>query len=143
MNNWLTRLRYGVARASASESSGLLKFVEPGAATIAGTIDIVGLVMPEAPDEVVAMNCVVAVEDIETIVRVTFRFRAATEARLDLIGDTLDNSWVKRDAGMLGDVELIMSQWSSGASLGQDGSKRLVRSANYNLTVARPLRNRY
>lgn len=143
MTNWLTDVRYGVARASAQESSGLLKFAEPGAATVAGTIDIVGVVMPDAPDEIVSLNCVVLVEDVETIVRATFRFRAATEARLDLIGDTLDNSWVKRDAGTLGDVELIMSQWASGASLGQDGSNRLIRSANYNLTVARPLRNRY
>jgi hypothetical protein len=148
--NWLTELRYGTAFVAASESAGLLKFVVPsnGASIdeiddVAGQIDIVGLVMPESPDEVVALNCVVIVEAAETIVRATFRYRAKSEARLDEIGDTLDNIFTKRDAGMLGSVELIAGQWSSGASLGQDGSQRITRSANYYLTVARPLRNRY
>lgn len=140
--NWLTRLRYGVARVSAQESAGLLKFVEPGGSTVAGTIDIVGVVMPDKPDECVALTTQVISQGVETIVRATFRFRAATEARLDQIGDTLDNIWTERGAGTLGGVDLILSQWSSGASLGQDGQERLTRSANYYLTVARPLTNR-
>lgn len=148
--NWLTELRYGTAFVAANESDGLLKFVVPAAAssiaeiaTVNGQIDIVGLVLPETPDEVVSLNMGVVDETVETIVRATFRFRAKSEARLDEIGDTLDNVFTKRDAGMLGSVELIASQWSSGASLGQDGSQRITRSANYYLTVMRPLRNRY
>lgn len=148
--NWLTELRYGTAFVAANESDGLLKFVVPAAAssiaeiaTVDGEIAIVGLVMPESPDEVVSLNLGIIAEDVETIVRATFRSRAKSEARLDEIGDTLDNIFTKRDAGMLGSVELIASQWSSGASLGQDGSQRISRSANYYLTVARPLRNRY
>jgi len=141
--NWLTELRYGCAAVSADESDGLLAFAEPDKVAIVGTIPIVGLVMPEQPDECVAMNMGVLDESAETTTRLTFRMRAHSEARLDLIGDTLDNIWTKRDAGMLGNARLIMSQWSSGATLGQDGSKRIERSANYYLTVARPLVNRY
>jgi len=144
MTNWLTELRYDVARTSAQESSGLLKFTDPrDDTTVAGSVPIVGVVMPEAPDEVVAMSATVLVESAETIVMLALRFRAQTEARLDEIGDTLDNIWTKRDAGTLGAVKLIMSQWASGASLGQDEALRLARSATYYLTVFRPLANRY
>jgi hypothetical protein len=141
MSAWLRDLRYGVAAATAAESDNLIGFSAVGLPP-AGKIGIYGVVMPEKPDEAIALSLYVVSETIETVVGVQFRFRAKTDARLDAIEDSLSNSWVHRQNGTLNGVTLILSSWSSGASLGQDSADRLARSANYYLTVERPLRHR-
>jgi hypothetical protein len=141
MSDWKKRLRYGIAEATALESDGLIGFSATGSPP-ANKVGIYGTVLPEQPDEAIALSLYLVAEGAETVMGAQFRFRARTDLRLDLIEDALANSWTERQNGTLGDVTLIMSSWSSGASLGQDGSDRLVRSSNYYLTVSRPLRHR-
>lgn len=141
MTDWKKRLRYGIAEATALESSGLITFRE-ASSYLSSELGIYGTVIPEQPDEAISLSLYVVSEGIETVVGAQFRMRAKTDTRLDLIEDALSNSWVDRQAGTLRGVSLIMSRWASGAPLGQDGSDRLTRSANYYLTVQRPLRHR-
>ena len=139
--SWLTDFRTGVATASAAESSSLLTFRSSGNYT-SGQVGIYGVQLPATPDEAVALSCYVLFEDTETEIGVQFRFRAKRESRLDLIEDSLSNSWSKRWAATLGGVSLIQSQWSSGASLGQDTGGRLMRTATFNFTAHRALTHR-
>lgn len=139
--SWLTDFRTAVAQATADESGGLLTF-RPQGAYRAGELGIYGVVLPEAPDDAVSLSAATISEDVETVMRATFRYRSRTEVGLDVIGDALADSWTKRPAGTLGSVRIIMAQWASGASLGQDSNNRLLRSANFYITVSRPLRNR-
>ena len=139
--SWLTELRVGVAGATAAESNGLITFTRSGA-YLASQLGVYGTILPEAPDEAISLVVGVVSEDIETVARASFRYRATTDSRLDMIEDALSNSWVKRQAGTLSGVAVIMAQWSSGASLGQDGNGRLIRSANFYITANRPLSNR-
>lgn len=138
----MKRLRYGIAEATALESEGLITFKEPPDVYSSAELGVHGVVLPEKPDEAIALALYVVSEGVETVIGAQFRFRAKSDARLDLIEDALSNSWVQRQNGTLRDVTLIMSNWSSGASLGQDSADRLIRSANYYLTVERPLRHR-
>lgn len=142
MTGWLKDLRHAIASATADESDELLSYVAPPAVYSAGQTGIYGLVLPESPDRAVALSLNVLDEQIETVVGVQFRFRAENDDELDIIEDALSQSWSNRPAGTLGTIALIMSRWSSGASLGQDSSNRITRSVNYQLTVARPLRHR-
>lgn len=140
--SWLTDLRYAVAQATAAESGGLITWRQPPGVYQLSELGIYGLVMPEQPDEAIALNLYVVDESVESVIGAQFRYRAKTDARLDQIEDALSNSWTKRWTGTLGSGKLIMSQWASGASLGQDGNGRITRSANFYLTVERPLRHR-
>ena len=137
--SWKKDLRYGIADVTATEHPELFDFQADGSAPAADRCGIYGTVMPEAPDQAVAMSLTVVSEELETIVAVQFRFRARTDAELDTLEDALANSWTNRRAGMVGSARLIRSGWASGASMGQDSSQRLVRSANFYMTVKRPL----
>jgi hypothetical protein len=137
--SWKKDLRYGIATVTAEEAPSLFDFQADGSAPAVNRCGIYGVLLPEAPDQAMAMSVTVVTEDVETIVAVQFRFRAKTDAELDTLEDALANSWTKRTAGMVGSARLIRSDWASGASLGQDSSQRLVRSANFYMTVKRPL----
>lgn len=142
MTTWLTDFRYGVGALTASEHPALFQHSLTAYTSLqlnSGLVPIVGLVMPEAPDEVVALDVSQVSKDMETVLRVQFRFRAATEARLDAMEDALADTWQDRQNTDLAGVTLVLSSWASGASLGQDGTGRLMRSVNYYMTSARPL----
>jgi len=140
--NWVTTLRYAVAKATADESGGLITWRQPPGVYLPTELGIYNTVLPESPNEAIALGLYPVTEGVETTMGVQFRYRAATDARLDEIEDRLSNSWTQREAGTLEPIELIMCQWSSGASLGQDSGGRLTRSANFYLTANRPLRYR-
>ena len=145
MTAWLNTLRKGVGALTASESGGLLTWRDPDGADpvyLASEIGIHGLVMPESPDEAVALNLYPVQESPDTIVGAQFRMRAKTDGRLDLIEDALSNCWLDRWGGTLGGIRLVLATWASGASLGQDQNGRLERSANVYLRVERPLAHR-
>lgn len=142
--SWLTELRYAIAETSASESAGLLTWRDPRAGTpyAASEIGIYGVVMPEAPDRAVALNLYGVSERPVTVLGAQFRYRGNTDSDLDAIEDALSNIWSERWGGTLGSVPLVMSEWASGTSLGQDQNGRLERSLNVYLTVDRPLAHR-
>ncbi len=145
MSDWMKRLRYAVGETSASESGALLTWRDPDGPSpvyVAGEIGIHGLVLPESPDEAVALNLYPVQETPDTIVGAQFRYRAKTDGRLDLIEDALSNIWTDRWGGNLGDIRLVLATWASGASLGQDQNGRLERSMNIYLRVERPLAHR-
>lgn len=136
---WKRDLRQGIAQTLADEHPTLFAFNADGTAPNPARCGIYGVVMPDQPDEAVALNVTVAEEALETTVAVQFRYRAATEARLDAMEDAMASSYTNRSAGMLGSARLIRSRWASGASLGQDSRQRLERSANFYMVVKRPL----
>lgn len=147
MTEWLKRLRYGVAQQTALDSGGLLAF-DPGTfepalfEPVEGTVPIGGLVLPERPDAAVALNLYPVAESPVTVIGAQFRYRAATDGELDRIEDALSNCWTDRWGGTLGGIRLVSASWASGASLGSDQNERIERSANYRLTVDRPLPHR-
>lgn len=145
MTTWLKSLRYGIGEVTAADSDGLLTWRDPEGASpvyLDSEIGIHGLVMPEHPDEAVALNLYPVQESPDTIVGVQFRMRAKTDGRLDLIEDALSNIWSDRWSGTLRGIRLVSASWASGASLGQDQNGRQERSANYYLRVERPLEHR-
>lgn len=151
MSDWLKRLRYGIAEQTALDSDGIVGFDPAGFETTApgvefeivpGAVPIVGFVLPEAPDEAIALSLYPVSESPVTVMGVQFRYRAASDGRLDLIEDALSNCWTDRWGGTLGGIRLVSATWASGASLGQDQNERLERSVNYRMTVDRPLTHR-
>lgn len=141
VDSYLTQLRKGVAAVAAAESGGLIQYKPSGKYTGAGA-GIYGSTLPEQPDEAIALTTYGVSASPEWIAGVQFRFRAASDIAADAIEDALTRSFSERQNGSLGDVTLIMSLWSSGATLGQDGSDRVLRSINFYMTVHRPMPNR-
>lgn len=140
--SWLTDVRYGVGALLAAEHPTLFQHSESAytpAQLASGLVPIVGLVMPEAPVEVLALDVTQVAKGVESIFRAQFRTRALTEARLDHMEDALADTFERKGHTEVGGATLILSTWSSGAALGQDGAGRVLRSANYYLTMARPL----
>lgn len=140
-DNWLTDLRYGIASVTAAESDSLISWRDSTPYT-SDEIGIFGVVLPESPDEAISLNLYLMSESPVTVMGAQFRFRARTDARLDLIENVLSNCWSDRWGGTLGSVPLVASAWASGTSLGQDQNGRLERSMNIYLTVDRPLSHR-
>lgn len=145
MSDWKKRLRYGIAELSASASGGLLTFRDPSkgsAVYLPSEIGIYGTVLPEEPDEAVALTLYGIQEKPDTIMGAQFRMRAQSDGRLDLIEDALSSCWTDRWGGTLNEIRLVEASWSSGADLGTDQNGRLVRSMSIYLRVERPLPHR-
>lgn len=145
MSDWKRDLRYGVARLTASESGGLLTFRHPqegSPAYLPAEIGIHGTVLPESPNEAVALTLYGVQESPDTIIGAQFRMRALTDGRLDLIEDAVVSCWTDRWGGTLDGIRLVSASWQSGADLGQDQNERLVRSVSFYLRVERPLPHR-
>lgn len=145
MTTWLRELRYAVADTTSAESAGLFTFRRPDGPDpiyLDSEVGIHGVVMPESPDEAIAMNLYPVQETPDTIVGAQFRMRARDDGRLDLFEDALSNIWLDRWGGTLGSIRLVSAAWASGASLGQDQSGRLERTANVYLRVERTLAHR-
>lgn len=139
--SWLNDLRKGVAVATAAESGGVLTFLSTGTYP-AGQVGIYGMLMPPTPDEAVALHLYPLTDDLEVVVGVQFKYRAATEDRLGVIEECLFDSWRQRGADTLNGVSMILCSWSSGAALGQDSNGRLTRTANFYMTAHRALPDR-
>jgi hypothetical protein len=136
--NWMERLRHGIAEVTAADSRGLLTYRATGD-YLPTEWGIHGEIMPEEPDEAIALSLYTVADAHDTVMGVQFRYRSPSEARMSQVADVLSNVWSHRLGGSIGGVQLVLSEWSSGASLGQDENDRLVRSANFYLTVHRPL----
>jgi hypothetical protein len=142
--SFMTDLRHAIAQVTADESDGVITFKSSGK-YLANEIGIYSTVMPETPDNAVAMTLYTVSDnlpDAETVIACQFVYRSKSVAVLDSIEDALANVWTARQGGNLGSIKLVMAAWSSGASIGQDSNDRLARSANYYLTVNRPNPNR-
>jgi len=142
--SFLTDLRHAIAETTADESDGVLTF-KPSGKYLSNEIGIFSTILPESPDNAVAMTLYVVRDNIpdgDTIIACQFKMRSKSIATLDSIEDAIANVWTARLGGNLGNIKLVMAAWSSGASIGQDSNDRLARSANYYLTVNRPNQNR-
>ena len=140
MSYSMETLRKAIAAETAAKSGGVIAYRATGA-YLAGEVGIRDVVLPETPDDAVAMTLYVLsdlIADGDTIFGLQFRSRARTSSKLDAIEDALMNCWSRRAGGTLDTVKLVQSSWASGASLGQDGNDRKMRSVNFRLTVHRP-----
>lgn len=145
MSTWLRELRYGIGQRTALDSSGLITWRDPAGPNPSysdSEIGVHGLVLPEHPDEAIALSVYVLEETPDTVVGVQFRLRAKTDGRLDLIEDALSNIWTDRWGGTLRGIRLVLASWASGASLGQDQNGRQERTVTYRMRVERPLAHR-
>lgn len=111
----------------------------------AGRIPIVLDITPESPDDVVTLRDYTVTDSpnlSDSTVGVQVDIRSKDRARIRSIMQALFDTFHGREAGMLGDVRLVMAVRSSGTWLGQDSNDRLQRTENYYLTVHRPSPNR-
>lgn len=141
MSDWKRRLRYAVAERTALDSGGLITYRAVGGYA-PDECGIHGTVLPESPDEAIALTLYGVQEQIDTIMGAQFRIRALTDGRLDLLEDAVTSCWADRWGGSLGGIRLVGASWASGADLGQDQNGRLVRSINIYLLVERLLPHR-
>lgn len=110
-----------------------------------GRVPIVLDITPESPDDVVTLRDYTVMDSpnlSDSVLGVQVDIRSADRAKVRAIMDALFNTFHGRQAGMLGDVRLVMAVRSSGTWLGQDSNNRLQRTENYYLTVHRPSANR-
>ena len=141
--SFMETLQKAIAAETAAKSGGIIAYRATGA-YLAGEVGLRDVVLPETPDDAVAMTLYVLsdlISDGDTIYGLQFRSRARTSSKLFAIEDALMNCWSRRAGGTLDTVKLVQSSWASGASLGQDSNDRKLRSVNFRLTVHRPNTN--
>lgn len=102
-------------------------------------------IAPETPDDVVVLRDYTVMDSpnlSDSVIGVQVDIRSKDRMKVRDIMTALFNTFHGREAGMLGDVRLVMAVRSSGTWLGQDSNNRLQRTENYYLTVHRPSPNR-
>lgn len=138
--SFMETLVRAIAAQTAAEHAELVQYSEAGAYS-GPRVGLYDTVLPETPDDAIALTVYPLVDNVsegDAVFGAQFRFRASSKSRLYELEEALRDSWARRPGGTLGTVRLVQSVWSSGASLGQDANGRLIRSANYYLTVHRP-----